>query len=70
MGATTTKNPAKKSYLTGDPIFNFVQVSYLLRDLHPGADRLIFHHSRTMSINRVSIIGFGIPGHKNKQIGW
>ena len=67
MGATTTKNPAKKSYLIGDPLFNFVQVNYLLRGLQPGADRLIFHHSRTMSINPVRNNGYAILGYNKKK---
>jgi len=51
-------------------LFSFVQVSYLLPGLNSCEDRLIFHHSRTRSNNRVRIIGFGILGHNKKQIGW
>src|SRR4029079_5135291 len=51
------------------PLFSFVQVSYLLNGLHLGADQLIFHHSRTMSIKCVRIIGFEILGYDKKQDG-
>ena len=69
MDATPTKEPLQEDLPYMRPLFSFVKVSYLLHGLHLGADQLIFHHSRTMSIKCVRVTVFRILGYDKNLKG-